>query len=84
MKDLLSFETMLTPKLISFLYRILLAAALIYGLHTMKGGYEGFSFSSLLMGLAYMIGGALSARVWCELMIVVFKINEALQTIKNK
>jgi len=46
----------------------------------MFGGYE----KNILGGLGVMIGGAIGARIWCELMIVLFKINENLQKIINK
>jgi hypothetical protein len=39
---------------------------------------------SFLGGLGSMIGGAIGARIFCELMIVAFKINEALQEIRLK
>lgn len=73
MKDLLFFEGMITPKLITLLYWLLLAAALIAGLATMFGGGGGAGF---LMGLGIMIGGGLGARIACELIIVLFKIND--------
>jgi hypothetical protein len=31
-----------------------------------------------------MAGGAIGARIWCELLIVLFKMNEALQEIRRK
>ena len=31
-----------------------------------------------------MGGGALGARIWCELLIVLFKMNEALQDIRQR
>jgi hypothetical protein len=31
-----------------------------------------------------MVGGALAARIWCELLIVLFKINENTHTMAHK
>ena len=84
MKNIFCFESMLTPKLITFIYWILLISAIITGITTMFSGYEGFTFGSFIMGLLYLVGGAVGARVWCELMIVLFKIHENLQKIADK
>jgi len=80
MKDIFFFNTMLTPKIITFVYWLLLISVIIGGFGTMFGGYE----KNILGGLGVMIGGAIGARIWCELMIVLFKINENLQKITNK
>ncbi|PSV20886.1 hypothetical protein C0W44_10175 [Photobacterium leiognathi subsp. mandapamensis] len=83
MKSVLSFNSMLTPKLVTGLYWLLLIVALVAGLGTMFGGYGGFSIQKFFMGLLTMAGGAIAARIWCELMIVIFKINENLQFLKE-
>ena len=75
---------MLTPKIITFVYWLLLLGALFGGLGSMFGGYGGFTLGSFFMGILYAVGGAIAARIWCELLIVLFKMNEALQEIKNK
>jgi hypothetical protein len=36
------------------------------------------------MGLFYVAGGAIAARIWCELLIVMFKMSEALQEMRQK
>jgi len=79
----LFFDSMLTPKLITFIYWLLLLGVLGYGLSSMFGGYGGFTFTKFLLGLVYIVGGAVAVRVWCELLIVVFKINENLQNLKD-
>ncbi|TDQ37282.1 DUF4282 domain-containing protein [Thiopseudomonas denitrificans] len=84
MKDILFFETMVTPKIITFVYWLLLFFSVVSGLGVMFGGYGGLSFTKLLMGLGTIIGGAIGSRIWCELMIVLFKIHENLKTIANK
>lgn len=84
MKDILFFEKMLTPKIITFVYWLLLLGAVIGGVGTMFSGYDGFSVGNFFMGILYIIGGGIGARIWCELLIVLFKINEALQDIRNK
>lgn len=84
MNDILSFDKMLTPKIITFVYWILLLGAVVGGLGSMFGGIGGFSIKQFFMGLFFAVGGAVLARIWCELMIVAFKMNEALQEIRQK
>ena len=84
MSDILFFDNMLTPKFITFFYWLLLLGAIIGGIGSMFTGYDGFGLGSLIKGIFITIGGAIAARVWCELLIVMFKMNEALQEIRNK
>jgi hypothetical protein len=76
------FDNMLTPKIITIVYWILLVILVVTSLGTMFGfGSDGFTFGSFIKGLVGMIIGALLIRIWCELLIVLFKINENVQTI---
>lgn len=50
----------------------------------MFGGYGGVTFGKLIVGILYAVAGAVGARIWCELLIVLFKMNEALQELRNK
>lgn len=84
MKDALLFDNMLTPKIITIVYWILLMVAVVSGLGTMFGGYAGFTVGKFFMGLLYAVGGAVAARIWCELLIVLFKMNESLQELRHK
>lgn len=84
MRDLFHFDSMLTPKIITFVYWLLLLFAVVSGFGTMFGGMGGFSFGSFLMGLATMLGGAVFARIWCELLIVLFKIHENMKKLADK
>ena len=77
------FDTMITPKIITFIYWILLLADVGYGISTMSGGYARFTFTTFITGLVYITIGAVAIRIWCELMIVIFKINENLQNLKK-
>lgn len=84
MKDLLFFNKMLTPKIITIVYWLLVVGALAGGLSEMFGGYQGVTTEKFFTGLFFMIGGVVGARISCELLIVVFKINEALQEMRTK
>ncbi|MBD3587502.1 DUF4282 domain-containing protein [Salinimonas sp. HHU 13199] len=83
MKNLFFFDSMITPKIITFIYWLLLVSAVVSGLSFMFGGYSGMTFGSFIGGLLIVAGGALGARVWCELLIVLFKINSNLQKLSD-
>ena len=76
MKNIFFFDSMLTPKIITLVYWFMLLGSLILGLAMLGDNFLG--------GLGIIIGGAIGSRIWCELLIVLFKINENLQKIASK
>jgi len=78
MKDIFFFDKMLTPKIILFVYWLLLVSAIASGLGIMFAGNSFFG------GLGTAIGGVIGVRIFCELLIVMFKMNEALQELRTK
>mgnify|MGYP005812654925 CR=1 FL=1 len=84
MRDIFFFDNMITPRVITLVYWLLLAAAAISGIATWFVGFGGFTFGRFLAGIAIFVGGVIGARIWCELLIVLFKMNEALQEIRRK
>ncbi len=51
MNDILNFDNMLTPKIITFVYWILLLGAVVGGLGSIFTGYGGFSIGKFFMGI---------------------------------
>lgn len=90
MRDLLHFDSMITPKIITFIYWLLLAASAVAGLVLLSKGfgvmeYSGFAGFGMVVAAPMLIAlMALLARIYCEIMIVLFKINEALQDMRRK
>ncbi len=80
--QILFFDTMLTSKIIVIIYWLLLAGICIGGLSFMFS--DGFDFVNILGGIVIILLGGLTARVWCELLIVIFKINDNLQAIRDQ
>ena len=76
MKDIFFFDSMITPKIITFVYWLMLLGIVVSGFGMMFGG-------SFLVGLGMIVGGAIGTRIWCELLIVLFKIHENLQSIAD-
>lgn len=72
LKTLFFFDSMLTPKIITFVYWLMLLSVIVGGIGFMFVPNVGGFFK----GLAILIGGLIAVRIWCELLIVIFKINE--------
>lgn len=77
-KDVFFFDNMLTPKIIVVVYWLMLLSAVVSGLGLIFGAGSFFG------GLGAIIGGVIGARIFCELLIVAFKINEALQEMRGQ
>lgn len=75
-RDFFFLDKMLTPKVITFIYWLMLLAVLIGGVV--------YLFQNFLIGLIVLLCGVVAVRIWCELAIVFFKMNEALQAIRNR
>ncbi|MFC4259158.1 DUF4282 domain-containing protein [Marinobacter lacisalsi] len=84
LKMFLNFDSMVTPKIITVIYWLSIVGVVIGGVGSMFSGYQGFTFGSFLMGLGIIVGGFLMVRIYCELFIVIFKINENLSKIANR
>lgn len=90
MRQWLYFDAMVTPRIITFLYWVMLAGAAIGGLVLVSKGlgvmkYSGFAgFGMIVAAPILALVSALLARIYCEIMIVLFKINESLQVIRAK
>ena len=90
MRDLLFFDAMVTPKIVTLIYWLLLAASAVMGLVLLSKGfgmmkYSGFAgFGMVVAAPILAVASALLARIYCETMIVLFKMNEALQHLRNK
>ncbi|MCL2075840.1 MAG: DUF4282 domain-containing protein [Betaproteobacteria bacterium] len=95
LKELFKFDTMVTPKVITVVYLLLLLLVAFGALGTMvimaAGGFAfGFvsgiaaSLAGLIVAVLIIAIGGLSVRMYCELLIVLFKMNEALQEIRRK
>ena len=77
MHDFFSFRRMITPIIIQVLFWIFTAIAVIGGIVLLfRGGAQ------TALGLVWIVVGPLIARVYCEILIVVFRINETLTDIR--
>lgn len=77
MKEIFFFDSMLTPKIITFVYWLLLASVAIASVAAIFGG-------RFFEGLGMLVGGSIGVRIWCELLIVLFKINNNIKALAEK
>ena len=76
-RSIFYFDTMLMPKIITFIYWLFLLMAVIGCVGIMVG-------ESVIAGIVALPLMAVGIRLWCELFIVLFKINENVQRIADK
>ncbi len=85
MKDFLTFRTMLTPIIIQIVFWVGAVIAVLLGLvYLAKGAqaqYGGAPF--ILWGLLLLLFGPLLVRLYCEIFIVFFRINDTLTEIRH-
>jgi len=87
MGDFLAFRRMIAPIIIQIVFWIGLVACIVGGLVMMLVG-QAFAGADakgtgVLAGLAVLLLGPLVVRVYCEILIVIFRINESLTDIRN-
>lgn len=87
MRSFLYFDEMITPSVITILYWLMLVGVVITGVGYMFASSAfggGLSAGRMISGLLMMGVGALFARVWCEIIMVVFKIHENIKRMADK
>jgi hypothetical protein len=78
--DFLSFRYMITPPLVQVIYVLVAVIIVIAGLVTMVSNAPG---AGALPGLAIIIFGNLIWRVYMELVMLFFRINDGIQGIER-
>jgi hypothetical protein len=76
MNDFLSFRRMVTPVFIQAIFWLFAAGLVVGGLITMVQ-------SSFFAGLVILVVGPLMARIYCELLIILFRIYDELVAIRT-
>jgi uncharacterized membrane protein len=85
MDDFLKFRKMVTPAIIQVLFWIGVAVTVIASLVTMGSsfGTYGGGVGTFVGGLLMLVLGPVVVRIYCELLILFFRMNETLTEIKN-
>jgi len=76
----LNFQYMITPVLVQGIYILVAVIITIIGLIAMFGGGQG---AGLLGGLVIIILGNLIWRVYMEIVMLFFRINEGIQRVEQ-
>ena len=79
MGDFLSFRKFVTPLFIQGLFWVLVIIAIISALGMMFRGTAGAIFT----GLIWLVIGPVMARVYCELLILLFRIYDELVAMRT-
>ncbi len=77
MNQYLTFRKMITPVAIQLIFWIGVAAIAVSALGVMFGG-------SFLAGVGLLVVGPVFWRIYCELMIILFRIHDRLSEIAKK
>ena len=83
--DFIKFRKMITPAIIQVLFWVGAVVSVLTGLVTMgtSFGRYGGGAAAFLGGLLIIILGPVVVRIYCELLILFFRMNETLTEIKN-
>ena len=79
MKDFLSFKTMITPIVVQVAFWLGVVACVIAALVNLFTNLGNGIFSWLVMTIIILVLGPIVVRVYCELLIILFRIYEALK-----
>lgn len=83
---MLNFDTMITPTIIKLIYSVSTVLSALFGLILVITGigarYGGGS--KVFMGLVVIVVSPFITRIWCETMIIIFKINENLARVARQ
>jgi hypothetical protein len=84
--SLLNFDKMVTPVIVKILFIVGVVLSVIFGIiQIISGAASSFGEGiQVIMGLITIVVGPFITRVYCELLIVTFKIHESLQQINSK
>ena len=85
MWDFLTFRKMLTPIVIQFLFWLGVVACILGGIGAILVGIARIDRTPELIGIGILavVFGPLVTRIYCEWLIVLFRINDTLTDIRH-
>ena len=78
MEDFLTFRKMLSPVIIQTVFLVSVILCIAFGIYLMWGG--GLR---ILLGLLLLLLGPFVIRIWCETVLLLFRINRNLTEIRR-
>ena len=82
--DYLAFRRMITPIIIQVVFWIGAVLASMAGIFMMIAGIAANEVGAILTGFFAMLLGPIAVRIYCELLIVLFRMNETLTEIRHE
>lgn len=79
--DYLSFKRMITPKIVNFFFWLGTVISIVIGLGMFIVSLVNFNSTGILSGFLMILIGPLLLRIYSELLIVFFRMNETLTDI---
>lgn len=76
MREYLSFRRMITPVFIQVIFWLAVIGIVVSGIVAISNGATG-------SGLLLIVLGPLGVRIYAEILIVIFRINDTLTEIRN-
>jgi len=76
MKELLNYQYMITPGILKVLSYVAMVGCVIAGIFTL--------FAEPISGIGMIVLGPIVARIYTELMLVMFEIHSELKKLNNK
>ncbi len=83
MKDFFAFRSMVTPFIIQIIFWLGLLVCLGVAIFLIAFGVKLHDYTDVYKGLAILLLGPLGVRIYCEILIIFFRINETLTEIKH-
>ena len=80
-----SFDSLITPTIVKIIYvagSVIWILAALYAALNVRFAY--LSFMDIIMGILMFFGVLLAIRLYCEILVVIFKISENTSRIANK
>jgi hypothetical protein len=83
MNDFLAFRKMITPMFIQIIFLVAAGLAVLGGLIAIVASLSQGAWAGVFGGLIFLVVGPILARIYCEVLIVIFKIHEELVAIRT-
>lgn len=84
MEKFIKFDKMITPTIIKIVFWIGVAFVVIGSVFTIAEGMSYYGDPvNIFMGLLMLVVGPLFVRIYCELLIIMFKMYQTLTEVKT-
>ena len=84
MNEYLTFRKFITPMIIQIIFWVGVVAIVLLSLMAIAAGLGSYGGGQIVLGgLLYLVLGPLFWRIWCELMLIIFRIHDELHQMRT-